>query len=93
MILFKDDVKTSTASGSLIFNEAQNGTLACIVSGCPAPTVSWSKDGIALNRFGNTLNLMPPLRESDAGRYSCFAYNAYTNSSSEIDVTINCEYQ
>ena len=57
------------------------------------PTVSWSKDGISLNRVGNTLNVMPPLKASDAGRYSCFAYNAYTNSSSQIDVTVNCEYQ
>ena len=86
-------MKTSTASGSLTFNETQNATLVCIVSGCPLPTVKWSKDGVELNKTGSTFTIMPPLRASDAGRYSCFAYNAYANSSSQIDVTINCEYQ
>ena len=89
---FEDDVKTSTAFGSLTFNETENATLVCIVSGCPVPTVSWSKDGGSLNRFGNSLYLPLLVGKSSAGRYSCYAQNAHMNSSSQIDVTVNCEY-
>ena len=83
---------TSTASGSLTFNETQTGTLVCIVSGCPVPTVSWSKDGIALNRVGNTLSLPLQVGKTDAGQYSCYAFNGQTSSSSQIAVTVNCEH-
>ena len=87
-----DDVKTSTASASLIFNETENATLHCTISGCPEPSVSWSRNGMPFNIYGNSL-MLPLLNRSHAGRYSCNASNAYTRSSSEIQVTVNCEHQ
>ena len=47
---------------------------------------------MSLNRYGNSLTL-PLLNSGHAGRYSCNASNAFTNSSSQIEVTVNCEFQ
>ena len=91
LILFQDNVNTSVASASVTYNESTNATLSCTVSGCPTPDVSWSKDGVSLNKYGNSLALTA-LNRSDAGQYSCHAQNAYTNSSSKIQVTVNCKY-
>ena len=90
LIFFKGDVKTSVASASLTFNETQNGTLHCIVSGCLNPLVSWKKNGTLLNRYGGSLTLAM-LNRSDAGQYSCHAQNGYTNASSQIQVIVNCK--
>ena len=46
---------------------------------------------MSLNRNGNSL-MLPLLNRSHAGRYSCNASNPYTRSSSQIEVTVNCEY-
>jgi len=88
LVVVKDNVRTSTASSSLTFNETQSTTLFCTVSGCPEPSVSWSRNGVSLNRYGNSLTL-PLLNSGHAGRYSCNASNAFTNSSSQIEVTVN----
>ena len=85
-------MKTSTASGSLTFNETQSATLVCAVFGCPLPTVSWRKDGRPLKSFGNSLSFSYLAGKTDAGRYSCYAQNGHMNSSSQVDVTVNCEY-
>ena len=92
LILILDDVKTSVASASVTYNETRNAILSCTISGCPIPTVSWSKNGVSLNKYGDSLALTS-LTKSDAGQYSCYAQNAYTNSSSQIQVTVNCKYQ
>ena len=91
LLFFKDDVKTSVVSGSQTFNETSTGILLCNVTGCPIPSVTWSKNGMLLNESGNSLTL-PSLSKADAGRYSCRASNDYTNSSSDIEVIVNCEY-
>ena len=46
---------------------------------------------MSLNNTGNSL-MLPLLNRNMAGRYSCNASNAYTRSSSQIEVTVNCEY-
>ena len=46
---------------------------------------------MSLNNIGNSL-MLPLLNRNQAGRYSCNASNAYTRSSSQIEVTVNCEY-
>ena len=90
-VCFKDDVKTSVTSASVMLNETQNATLECSVSGCPASfSIRWSKDGQPLNEFNNSL-VLNSVKKSDAGQYSCFAHNNYTNSSSKIQVTVNCK--
>ena len=92
IIFFQDNVKTSAASETVTYNETTNATLLCSVSGCPTPSVSWRKNGVSLNKYGNSLALAS-LNRSDAGQYSCHAQNAYTNSSSQIQVTVNCKYR
>ena len=73
-----------------MLNETQRGAVECSASGCPAVSVSWSKDGKLLSASGSSL-VFNAVEKSDAGQYSCFAQNGYTNSSSKIQVTVNCK--
>ncbi|KAG9473293.1 hypothetical protein GDO78_019504 [Eleutherodactylus coqui] len=65
---------TITGGSSVSANLREPVTLECNVSGTPAPTVTWWKDGLQLQARGSTLQIAA-LAIDDEGVYMCVATN------------------
>ena len=83
--------------------KGQNVILQCEVYGNPAPNVSWTKDGEAVNitdqrisvsLTGNTSSLtIVSVVQADQGLYRCVANNSVnTVTSSPGTLVIHCEF-
>ena len=72
-------------------DKGQNETLTCSATGCPVPTIRWTKDGANLTQTGTTLTLSS-VTKSDTGRYTCHASNGNDSKSNDMTLTVNCEY-
>ena len=71
-------------------------TLSCNAIGNPTPSISWTKDGSAVNSLrislssDNTQLTITNVNRSDSGQYRCVAYNsigdAVTSDAATLDV-------
>lgn len=80
-------------------NEGENATLECTVTGKPAPSVEWLKDGIRIKESrrvkcsfesGTASLTIKQTREDDKGVYKCIVKNDFgkTESTSKLTVII-----
>ena len=69
----------------------------CVVSGDPAPTISWTKGGFSINQSNNSrisfsenkeLLTITNLNRQDSGEYQCVANNSLGTGSSNV-ATLN----
>ena len=81
----------------------QSVTLQCEVHGNPAPVLSWTKDGVAVNKAdqrinvsfaGNTSSLtIVSVAQGNQGVYRCVANNSInTTTSYPGTLTVQCEF-
>ena len=66
----------------------QNHALTCNASGEPLPNITWTKDGIPVDKFnviGYQLHLMNVKRE-DVGSYRCTASNGYGDDATSVSI-------
>ena len=80
--------------------EEENVTLSCNAIGNPTPSISWTKDGSAVNSPRISLSLdnkqltITHVNRSDSGQYRCVANNsigaAVTSDAATLDV--QCKY-
>ena len=66
----------------------QNHALTCNASGEPLPNITWTKDGIPVDKFnviGYQLHLMNVKRE-DVGSYRCTASNGYGDDAASVSI-------
>ena len=78
--------------------EGENVTLSCDASGNPTPTISWTKDGSAVN--SPRVSLSPDYKQltitnvnkADSGQYRCVANNSNgTVTSNAATLDIRCK--
>ncbi|XP_066024509.1 fibroblast growth factor receptor 2 isoform X3 [Pocillopora verrucosa] len=71
----------------------ENHTLTCNASGDPLPNISWTKDGIPVDRFyvtGYQLYLLD-VKLEDVGSYRCTASNGYGDNATSVSIVgIRC---
>lgn len=65
---------TTTIGANITTLVGSNITFVCASEGLPNPTVSWQKDGVALNA-SSTLYRMFAFDKNATGVYSCVAEN------------------
>ena len=66
----------------------KNHALTCNASGEPLPNITWTKDGIPVDKFnviGYQLHLMNVKRE-DVGSYRCTASNGYGDDAASVSI-------
>ncbi|CAH3166108.1 unnamed protein product, partial [Pocillopora meandrina] len=66
----------------------QNHTLTCNASGESLPNITWTKDGIPVDKFnviGYHFHLMNVKRE-DVGSYRCTASNGYGDDATSVSI-------
>ena len=72
----------------------ENHTLICNASGDPLPNISWTKDGIPVDRFyvtGYQLYLFD-VKLEDVGSYRCTASNGYGDNVTSVTIVgIRCK--
>ena len=72
----------------------ENHTLTCNASGDPLPNISWTKDGIPVDRFyvtGYQLYLFD-VKLEDVGSYRCTASNGYGDNVTSVSIVgIRCK--
>ena len=85
--------------------EGQGVVFSCSVEGNPSPSVRWTKNWEKLNIAANPrLNvsqmnnnhslIITDVHRSDAGQYSCVAYNSLANTTSfSATLEVYCKYQ
>ena len=69
-----------TIGASLTTLDGNNVTLKCEARGTPAPRLSWTKDGVAVEGGGDSL-LIEDIQSDDTGSYTCTATNLLGSSS------------
>jgi hypothetical protein len=78
-------------------NEGENATLECTVTGKPAPSLEWMKDGIRIKESrrvkcsfesGTASLTIKQTREDDKGVYKCIVKNDFGKSESTSKLTI-----
>ena len=68
--------------------------LACIAEGKPPPKISWIRNGRMIPDVTGNYYHVENVSISDAGVYSCCAYNQLGNVTSPgVYVNVQCEYQ
>ena len=77
--------------GKKVVKEGDNVEVFCNVTGIPAPIVSWtnieSNDDVI---EGNLLNISS-ISRGQAGKYRCTASNPCGNSSTTVDIDVQCK--
>ena len=77
--------------GKKVVKEGDNVEVFCNVTGIPAPIVSWtnieSNDDVI---EGNLLNISS-ISRGQAGKYKCTASNSCGNSSTTVDIDVQCK--
>ncbi|KAH9359789.1 hypothetical protein HPB48_020982 [Haemaphysalis longicornis] len=64
-------------------------TMECLVTGTPAPLVTWSKDGRPLEPYHASESMtLDETRAEDAGVYACTANNQVGEASREMVLTV-----
>ena len=81
--------------------EGSNVTFSCNATGNPAPTFSWTKDGLAITSSDNpriSLSLnnkkltITNLTKTDGGEYTCVATNSVkTIKSNAATLSVQCK--
>ena len=91
---------TTQPHGELV-TEGDNVTLSCNVSGVPAPSITWTKDGSVLTSsfprisFGAESSelTITSVKRTDSGEYRCVANNSVANATSDAaTLDVQCEY-
>ena len=77
-------------------------TLSCDANGNPSPSISWTKNGVLLNKTGdprisftqqNRKLTMKNVSEADNGEYQCVAINLIGNATSNgATLDVQCKY-
>ncbi|EDO25970.1 predicted protein [Nematostella vectensis] len=62
--------------------------LTCISDGYPAPTVTWSRDGVVVSP--TSVYYSNSVTRSEAGTYTCTATNEMGSDTTTVQVTVNC---
>eukprot|EP00794_Sanderia_malayensis_P011271 gene11271-12451_t len=84
-----DPVIISPKLTSKTVNETTNVTFQCMSSGCPVPTITWTKIGdSSFIASGNSL-LLTSVTNTHASTYKCLANNSVTNDTSQATLTVN----
>ena len=89
-LLFSVPAKIQSLTGNLKVNETNAIYLRCDVSGYPAPTVTWRKDGGPEQSTGSNTFHKARSTRSDSGRYVCRAANSVGWAEKETFVTVHC---
>ena len=84
-----------------IVNEGSNVTFQCNATSNPSPTLSWTKDGNAINQSSNNIILSQDsptftinnVRRNDAGIYVCNATNNVNSVSASAYLNVQCKYE
>ena len=84
-----------------IVNEGSNVTFQCNATSNPSPTLSWTKDGNAINQSSNNIILSQDsqtltinnVRRNDAGIYVCNATNNVNYVSTSAYLKVQCKYE
>ena len=85
-MLFSVPTKLKSLTGNITVNETNSIELRCDVSGYPAPTVTWRKDGgCEQSTRSNILNKARSTR-NDSGRYVCKAANSVGSAEMEMHI-------
>ena len=96
MLLIADQPEISTHPQSQAVTDGNNVTLSCNATGNPSPSISWTKDGSAVNSpriilsSDNKQLTITNVNSGDSGQYRCVANNsigaAVTSSAATLDV-------
>ena len=96
---FTDQPKITAQPQNKTVTERENVTLSCNASGNPTPSISWTKDGTALNSPRISLSsdnkqlTITNVNRDDSGDYRCVANNsvgaAATSDVATLDVQCN----
>ena len=84
-----------------VAEDSINVTFKCSASSNPSPTLSWLKDGIAINQNytgillsdDNQIITIGKVQRSDAGVYVCNATNKIASVSVSAYLNVQCEYK
>ena len=84
-----------------IVNEGNNVTFHCNATSNPSPTLSWTKDGNAINQSSNNIVLSQDsqilnvinVERNDAGIYVCNATNNVNSVSASAYLNVQCKYK
>ncbi|EDO30601.1 predicted protein, partial [Nematostella vectensis] len=68
-------------------NETDSLKLTCTSDGYPAPTVTWSRDGVVVSR--TSVYYSNSVTRSEAGTYTCTATNEMGSDATTVQVTVN----
>ena len=96
-----DQPKITVHPKSETTTEGNNLTLSCDATGNPVPTISWTKDGSAVDTSNNSrislsddnkqLTIMN-VKRTDSGKYRCTAKNNIgTDTSNATAVDVQCK--
>ena len=91
LLLFSVPAKIQSLTGNLTVNEQGTIDLRCDVTGYPAPTVTWRKDGESKQSTGSNIFHKASSTRSDSGRYVCKATNSVGWEEKETFVTVHCK--
>ena len=97
---FADQPKITAQPQNNTATEGENVTLSCNASGNPTPSISWTKDGSAVNSPRISLSsdnkqlTITNVNRYDRGDYRCVANNsigaAVTSNAATLDVQCKC---
>ena len=93
---FTDQPKITSQPQNKTLTERENVTLSCNATGNPTPSITWTKDGSAVNHprislsLGNKQLTITNVIRDDSGDYQCVANNsigaAVTSNAATLDV-------
>ena len=97
---FTDQPEITVQPQNKTLTERENMTLSCNATGNPAPSISWTKDGSAVNSPRISLSLdnkqltITNVSRDDSGDYRCVANNSIGAAVASNDATLDvqCKY-
>ncbi len=81
--------------------EGENVTLTCNATGNPEPKISWTRNGLSMNKSNksrisfsedNKQLTITSLKRTDSGEYRCVASNSLGNDTSAATVDVHCKF-
>ena len=97
---FTDQPEITVQPQNKTLTERENVTLSCNATGNPAPSISWTKDGSAVNSPKISLSLdnkqltITNVSRDDSGDYRCVANNSVgaVVTSNAATLGVQCKY-